>query len=148
MTQPTHNTKNLVIDMQPVGRRIDIEPGTTLLEAAQASGVGLVSLCGGEGWCESCLVRITNGKVNPPIFAICFHAHVISAIIFSPDKSKISAFCKRFISISLFIDTHRKAIEAPTLPLPIIEIKHTTFCLSYNQNRAFSLMGNSICNTT
>ena len=66
MTQPTHNTKNLVIDMQPVGRRIDIEPGTTLLEAAQASGVGLVSLCGGEGWCESCLVRVTNGKVNPP----------------------------------------------------------------------------------
>jgi uncharacterized 2Fe-2S/4Fe-4S cluster protein (DUF4445 family) len=37
-----------------------------LLEAAQASGVGLVSLCGGEGWCESCLVRIASGEVNPP----------------------------------------------------------------------------------
>jgi len=43
-----------------------VEPGTTLLEAAQESGVGLVSLCGGEGWCESCLVRITNGEANPP----------------------------------------------------------------------------------
>jgi len=66
MTQLTHNTKNLIIDMQPVGRRIDVEAGTTLLEAAQASGAGLVSLCGGEGWCESCLVRVTNGEVNPP----------------------------------------------------------------------------------
>jgi len=66
MTRPTHNTKNLIIDMQPVGRRIDVEAGTTLLEAAQASGVGLVSLCGGEGWCESCLVRVTNGDVNAP----------------------------------------------------------------------------------
>jgi uncharacterized 2Fe-2S/4Fe-4S cluster protein (DUF4445 family) len=37
-----------------------------LLEAAQESGVGLVSLCGGEGWCESCLVRIASGEVNPP----------------------------------------------------------------------------------
>jgi uncharacterized 2Fe-2S/4Fe-4S cluster protein (DUF4445 family) len=66
MTQPTHKTENLIVDMQPVGRRIDVELGTTLLEAAQESGVGLVSLCGGEGWCESCLVRITNGEANPP----------------------------------------------------------------------------------
>ena len=66
MTQPTHKTENMIVDMQPVGRRIDVEPGTTLLEAAQESGVGLVSLCGGEGWCESCLVRITNGEANPP----------------------------------------------------------------------------------
>ena len=66
MTQPTHKTENLIIDMQPVGRRIDVAPGTTLLEAAQESGVGLVSLCGGEGWCESCLVRVTTGQVNSP----------------------------------------------------------------------------------
>ncbi len=66
MTQPTHKTENLIIDIQPIGRRVDVAPGTTLLEAAQASGVGLVSLCGGEGWCESCLVRVTNGEVNDP----------------------------------------------------------------------------------
>ena len=52
--------------MQPVGRRIDVKGGTTLLAAAQAAGVGLVSLCGGEGWCESCLVRVASGEVNPP----------------------------------------------------------------------------------
>ena len=66
MTQPTHKTENLIIDMQPIGRRVDVAPGTTLLEAAQASGAGLVSLCGGEGWCDSCLVRVTYGEVNDP----------------------------------------------------------------------------------
>ncbi len=66
MTQPTPKIKNLIVDMQPVGRRVNVEAGTTLLEAAQDSGVGLVSLCGGEGWCESCLVRIASGEVNPP----------------------------------------------------------------------------------
>lgn len=52
--------------MQPVGRRVDVTPGTNLLEAAQSAGVGLVSLCGGEGWCESCLVKIIKGEINKP----------------------------------------------------------------------------------
>ena len=66
MNQSTSEKKRFIIDMQPVGRRIDIEAGQSLLEAAQAAGVELVSLCGGEGWCESCLVRVASGKVNPP----------------------------------------------------------------------------------
>jgi uncharacterized 2Fe-2S/4Fe-4S cluster protein (DUF4445 family) len=53
MTQREFELKNLIFEMQQVGRRIDIEPGITLLQAAQAVGVGLVSLCSGEGWCES-----------------------------------------------------------------------------------------------
>ena len=66
MTQSDSKSKKIIVDMQPVGRRIDIEAGQTLLEAAQAAGIGLVSLCGGEGWCESCLVRVTGGEVNQP----------------------------------------------------------------------------------
>jgi uncharacterized 2Fe-2S/4Fe-4S cluster protein (DUF4445 family) len=57
---------NLIVDMQPVGRRVDIAKGSTVLEAAQSAGVGLVSLCGGEGWCESCLIRIAKGEINQP----------------------------------------------------------------------------------
>jgi uncharacterized 2Fe-2S/4Fe-4S cluster protein (DUF4445 family) len=66
MTSSTSKLKSFMIDMQPVGRRIEIEAGQNLLEASQAAGVGLVSLCGGEGWCESCKIRITSGEVNPP----------------------------------------------------------------------------------
>lgn len=52
--------------MQPVGRRININPGQTLLDASRAAGVGIISLCGGESWCNSCLVRIASGEMNPP----------------------------------------------------------------------------------
>jgi uncharacterized 2Fe-2S/4Fe-4S cluster protein (DUF4445 family) len=54
------------VNLQPVGRRVDIEPGRSILDASRSAGVGLVSLCGGEGWCDSCLVRIASGTLNPP----------------------------------------------------------------------------------
>jgi uncharacterized 2Fe-2S/4Fe-4S cluster protein (DUF4445 family) len=41
------------VDFEPVGRRAQIQAGVNLLEAARLLGVGVVSLCGGEGWCES-----------------------------------------------------------------------------------------------
>ena len=66
MTGPTPEPDHLTIDLQPVGRRTQVGKGTTLLAAAQSAGVSLVSLCGGEGWCESCLVRIASGAANPP----------------------------------------------------------------------------------
>jgi len=55
-----------VVDMQPVGRRTEIESGKTILDASRSAGVGVISLCGGEGWCDSCLVRIASGEVNSP----------------------------------------------------------------------------------
>jgi uncharacterized 2Fe-2S/4Fe-4S cluster protein (DUF4445 family) len=55
-----------IVDMEPVGRRSEITSGATLLDAARSAGVGLISLCGGEGWCESCLVRLMRGQLSPP----------------------------------------------------------------------------------
>jgi len=55
---------SISVDIQPIGRRIDIQAGETLLDASRSAGVELLSLCGGEGWCDSCLVRITSGEVN------------------------------------------------------------------------------------
>jgi uncharacterized 2Fe-2S/4Fe-4S cluster protein (DUF4445 family) len=57
--------KKFIVDFEPIGRRVHVEPSTTLLVAAQASGVSIVSLCGGEGWCESCQVRVESGHCNP-----------------------------------------------------------------------------------
>jgi uncharacterized 2Fe-2S/4Fe-4S cluster protein (DUF4445 family) len=54
-----------LIDWQPVGRRIEIPEGKTLLEAAQAAGVELVSVCGGGGTCRGCLVRLAEGRLSP-----------------------------------------------------------------------------------
>ena len=53
------------IDFEPLGRRVDARPGTTLLAAAQAAGVGLASVCGGVGTCEECRLRLVTGKLTP-----------------------------------------------------------------------------------
>jgi uncharacterized 2Fe-2S/4Fe-4S cluster protein (DUF4445 family) len=55
------------VDFQPVGRHIQVEPGTTILEAAQKAGVGLSAVCGGTGSCNTCMVRLGSGApVSPP----------------------------------------------------------------------------------
>ena len=57
------------IDMEPIGLRGEIQAGMNLLDAARQLGVGLVSLCGGEGWCEGCLVRVEKGELTPATMA-------------------------------------------------------------------------------
>ena len=54
------------VDFQPIGRRTTARPGQTLLQAAQAAGVGLASVCGGVGTCEECRLRLISGKLSPP----------------------------------------------------------------------------------
>ena len=53
------------IDLEPIGRRVEVPPVTNLLEAAQRAGVDLVASCGGIGICGTCRVRIAQGKVTP-----------------------------------------------------------------------------------
>jgi uncharacterized 2Fe-2S/4Fe-4S cluster protein (DUF4445 family) len=59
-------TETWRIDFEPLGRRGVILPGQTLLDAAQAAGVGLASVCGGVGTCEECRVRLEAGRLTPP----------------------------------------------------------------------------------
>lgn len=58
--------KKIYIDMEPVGRRVSVKSGTTLLSAAQKAGVELIAICGGAGTCNSCLVRLVSGELSPP----------------------------------------------------------------------------------
>lgn len=68
MTRQKPDLASYLVDMEPVGRRTRITPGDSLLEAAQSAGVGLVSLCGGEGWCEGCRIKVVEGQVSHPTF--------------------------------------------------------------------------------
>lgn len=52
------------IAFQPVGRRVTVEPGATLLDAAQDAGVALSAVCGGVGVCGDCRVRVLRGQVS------------------------------------------------------------------------------------
>ena len=58
--------EKFLINLQPIGRRVEVEPGTNLLSAAQRAGVEIVASCGGIGICSTCKMRILQGKVTPP----------------------------------------------------------------------------------
>ncbi len=48
--------------LMPSGRRDHVPPGSTILDAAQAMGVSIESICGGKGTCGKCQVIIEEGK--------------------------------------------------------------------------------------
>jgi uncharacterized 2Fe-2S/4Fe-4S cluster protein (DUF4445 family) len=54
------------VDFEPVGRRIAVPADKTLLAAAQDAGIALISICGGEGLCLECRVRLMSGSLIPP----------------------------------------------------------------------------------
>jgi uncharacterized 2Fe-2S/4Fe-4S cluster protein (DUF4445 family) len=59
-------TTQYTVDFQPLGRRVQVAEGKTLLEAARQAGVGLNAVCGGAGFCGTCRVRVVAGAVSPP----------------------------------------------------------------------------------
>lgn len=58
--------RELLVELQPVGRRVRVKPATTVLAAARACGVELVSLCGGAGLCGACRVASAGHGLGPP----------------------------------------------------------------------------------
>lgn len=52
------------LDLQPIGKRIDVPAGTNLLDACQQAGVELVAVCGGAGVCGTCRVHLLKGQLS------------------------------------------------------------------------------------
>jgi uncharacterized 2Fe-2S/4Fe-4S cluster protein (DUF4445 family) len=50
------------ITFEPLGRSVDVAPGTPVPIAAVRAGVRVVSECGGKGTCGSCLCRVLAGR--------------------------------------------------------------------------------------
>ena len=50
--------------LQPIGRRVTIPDGSTVLDAARLAGVELVTICGGEGVCGTCKIRLVEGQLS------------------------------------------------------------------------------------
>jgi len=53
------------VDFEPLGRRLRVGRGISVLTAAQQAGVGLASICGGQGTCGRCKVRVLEGQLSP-----------------------------------------------------------------------------------
>lgn len=56
----------ILVNLQPIGRRVEIDPGVDLLTAAQRAGVEIVASCGGVGICATCKIRVVEGRVTGP----------------------------------------------------------------------------------
>jgi uncharacterized 2Fe-2S/4Fe-4S cluster protein (DUF4445 family) len=52
------------IDFEPVGRRGKCQKNESLLACARQLGVGISSICGGEGICHACKVHVLSGTVS------------------------------------------------------------------------------------
>jgi len=50
----------------PDGSTVNIQPGTTILEASRIGGIPHASVCGGRGRCSTCRVRILAGDATLP----------------------------------------------------------------------------------
>ena len=59
-------SRGLVQISYPDGRKVTIQPGTTVLEASRQNGIPHASVCGGRGRCSTCRVRIGEGADNLP----------------------------------------------------------------------------------
>ncbi len=66
MNEGAESKSQYTVDLQPVGRRMLVESGLTLLEAAQRAGIGLAAVCGGAGSCGKCRVQCIEGKLSLP----------------------------------------------------------------------------------
>lgn len=66
MTADYGDKRHPLVDFEPLGRRVHVAEGSTLLEAARKAGVGLNAVCGGVGICGTCRVRVVEGGVSPP----------------------------------------------------------------------------------
>ncbi len=66
MPDPIPTSPTYQVDFEPLGKRVDVAPNTTLLEAAQQAGLALSSACGGMGNCGQCRLVILAGDSSPP----------------------------------------------------------------------------------
>lgn len=54
------------VNFEPIGRRGKCHRNETLIACARQLGVGIASLCGGQGTCQSCKVQILSGTASEP----------------------------------------------------------------------------------
>jgi len=60
------------ITFLPDGKKVEVEPGLTLMEAAEKAEVYINSLCGGKGVCGKCKVQIKNDGIRADKHSIGF----------------------------------------------------------------------------
>ena len=64
MSNPSEKT--FTIDLEPIGKRIQLNPDKTIADAAMFAGIPLVTSCNGLGICASCKILLVQGQLTAP----------------------------------------------------------------------------------
>lgn len=151
MTIATTTAPTCVVDFEPIGKRVSVAAGATLLDAAQAAGVGIVSLCGGHGTCGRCRVMVMQGDVSPRSEAdehffsdlelssgqrLACRTHVLGDVkVYVAKESLVSEQrlqlegIGREVAIDPAVRTHELAMPPPSLQDPRSDLERLTEAL-------------------
>ena len=58
--------KDFTIEIEPIGKRIELDEPKNGLQAIIDAGVGLKTVCGGKGTCGKCRIAILDNAAPPP----------------------------------------------------------------------------------
>ena len=95
------------VDLEPIGRRVNLPIMATLLQAAQNAGVELSSICGGMGTCGACKVRLVKGELTP------LTADETAELSKSEIQSGMRLACQAKILGSVLIDIPPESLTTP-----------------------------------
>ncbi len=62
----TPSTQTYIVDLEPVGKRVQIKPHQSLVDAARLAGLDLITSCDGLGICASCKIHLMHGQLSAP----------------------------------------------------------------------------------
>ncbi len=116
---PITPEQNVIVDFQPIGRKIGISAGTTILSAAQSAGVGISAVCGGSSSCGSCrIILLENASVNSPTSLELekIEADDLERGIRLACQVRISADIKVFIPPDSLTTDQRMQVEGEDIP--------------------------------
>lgn len=65
----------------PLDKRVTVDAGATLLEAAHKAGIVIDSVCGGDGICGRCKMVLKKGKVRSETTALLTREEVRSGVV-------------------------------------------------------------------
>jgi uncharacterized 2Fe-2S/4Fe-4S cluster protein (DUF4445 family) len=58
--------KLFIVDLEPLGKRVQIQSDQTIVDAALLAGLDLITSCDGLGICASCKIHLMQGQLSTP----------------------------------------------------------------------------------
>ncbi len=101
------NQNEFTINFQPIGKRVSSVGENSVLFASQQAGINIASVCGGIGICDSCKIRLINGKLTGPTLeeqAIFTHSEL---------EAGYRLACQAFPESDLTIEIPPESLTAP-----------------------------------